>query len=76
MISHLANDYLNWNFAVGIILENLLCAILIPIAKILRRMGLSGWWSFLFLTGIGAIIGMWVLASCHWPALDRTKNSN
>ena len=49
--------------------------ILFPIAKILRRMGLSGWWSLLYLTGIGVIIGPWILAYCRWPAFDRGNNS-
>jgi hypothetical protein len=50
--------------------------ILFPIVKILRRIGLSGWWSLLYLTGIGTIIGPWILAYCRWPAFERTNNSN
>jgi hypothetical protein len=50
--------------------------ILFPIAKVLRRMGLSGWWSLLVLTGAGMIIGPWILAYCRWPALERTQISN
>ena len=45
-------------------------ALLIPTAKILRRMGFSGWWSPLTLTGVGLVAGLWVLAYRRWSALE------
>jgi uncharacterized membrane protein YeaQ/YmgE (transglycosylase-associated protein family) len=45
----------------------------LPAIKILRRTGLSEWWFLLIYTGIGAIIGLWVLAYCRWPALYRSS---
>jgi hypothetical protein len=35
-----------------------------------RRTGNSGWWSLLFFTGPGALIGLYVLADGRWPAFD------
>jgi hypothetical protein len=77
MINLVGNDHPNLAFAMAAACAVLLLPIvLFPIAKILRRMGLSGWWCLLYLTGIGIIVGIWVLAYCRWPALDRTENSN
>ena len=77
LISYIGNDHSGLAFALAAIFYALCCAlILIPLAKVLRRMGLSGWWSLLYLTGIGVIIGSWLLAYCRWPALDRDENSN
>jgi hypothetical protein len=42
----------------------------IPIMKIVQRTGRPGWWSLLLFTGVGLIIGLWVLAYCRWPAVD------
>jgi hypothetical protein len=44
--------------------------ILLPIAKIVRRTGYSGWWSLLFFTGPGLVVGLYLLAYCRWPAFD------
>jgi hypothetical protein len=46
----------------------------IPIAKIVQRTGRSGWWSLLFFTGAGVIVGLWMLAYCRWPSLDRQSS--
>jgi hypothetical protein len=48
----------------------------IPIAKIVQRTGRSGWWSLLFYAGPGLLVGLWLLAYCRWPALERTEHSN
>jgi hypothetical protein len=42
----------------------------LPIMKIVQRTGRAGWWSLLFFTGPGLIVGLWLLAYCRWPALD------
>jgi hypothetical protein len=42
-----------------------------PVAIIVERTGRSRWWAFLILTGPGAIVGLWMLALCRWPALER-----
>ena len=42
----------------------------IPVARILRRIGYSGWWSVLVIIPIANLIGLWVLAFIAWPS-DR-----
>ncbi len=42
----------------------------LPIMKIVQRTGRTGWWSLLFFTGPGLIVGLWLLAYCRWPAVD------
>ena len=59
--------------ALGILL---LAAIFVPMVKILRRMGRSGWWSILAVTGPGMIVGLWLLAYCRWPAVKEIERSN
>jgi H+/Cl- antiporter ClcA len=44
--------------------------ILLPVAKIVRRTGYSGWWSLLLFTGLGLVVGLYLLAYCRWPAFD------
>jgi dipeptide/tripeptide permease len=44
-----------------------------PIIKIVQRTGRTGWWSLLFFTGPGMIVGLWLLAYCRWPALDSAS---
>jgi hypothetical protein len=79
MSVHVGNIVINWGLTaialIGVIAVELF-VILFPIAKILRRMGLSGSWSLLSLTGIGAIIGPRILAYSRWPAVDQTDISN
>jgi uncharacterized membrane protein YhaH (DUF805 family) len=40
---------------------------LFPIAKILRRLGISGWWSLLTFIPVVNIISLWKLAYADWP---------
>ena len=42
-----------------------------PIAKILKRMGYSGWWTILAFVPLVNIIGLWVVSIIRWPAIDR-----
>ena len=46
----------------------------IPIARILRRIGFSGWWSILAIIPMVNVIALWVLAFTDWP--DRRTVSN
>jgi hypothetical protein len=46
-----------------------------PIAKIVQRTGRSGWWSLLFFTGPGIVVGLYLLAYCRWPVLESARNS-
>jgi hypothetical protein len=38
-----------------------------PLIKIMHRIGRSGWWSLLILTGH---LGIWLLAYTRWPAIE------
>jgi hypothetical protein len=40
----------------------------ISLVRILRRMGLSGWW--LLTIGFWPIT-LWILSRCRWPAFDE-----
>jgi hypothetical protein len=42
-----------------------------PAAKILKKMGYSGWWCLLYFVPFGVIIGLWVLATSKWPLEER-----
>ena len=39
-----------------------------PIAKILGRMGFSGWWTILAFVPLANFIGLWILAFIEWPS--------
>ena len=39
----------------------------IPISKVLRRVGFSGWWSILAVLPLVGIIALWVFAFVRWP---------
>ena len=59
--------------AVGVWLLVWLGALLIHMVltvAVLRKAGLSGWWSLLLLVPLGFIAGIWVLAYARWPAVD------
>jgi hypothetical protein len=52
-----------------------LVAAIIPAAKILRRMGYSGWWALLVPISPLNIIALWVLAFARWPADERSTRN-
>jgi hypothetical protein len=41
----------------------------IPIWRILRRLGLAPAWALLYFVPIGGLIGLWLLAWGRWPNL-------
>jgi hypothetical protein len=41
-----------------------------PAARILRRTGLSPWWSFLVLVPYVNVAALWVFAFASWPSED------
>jgi hypothetical protein len=47
-----------------------IAGLLIPIQRILRRAGFSGWWCLLLFVPFVNFIGLWVLAFKRWPALQ------
>lgn len=42
-----------------------------PIARILRRMGFSGWWVLLAIVPYVNVVGLWVVAFVKWPIENR-----
>jgi hypothetical protein len=46
---------------------------LIPVAKLLRRLGFSPGWSLLVLVPLVNLIALWALAFMRWP-IDRASN--
>jgi hypothetical protein len=59
---------------VGLIVVTLYVLVLIvPIAKVLRRVGFSGWWSILALVPLAGFIGLWIFAFARWPIDQRPR---
>lgn len=42
----------------------------IPVARIMRRTGYSGWWSLLVLIPLVNLVGLWAFAFARWPRVD------
>jgi len=39
----------------------------VPVSRILRRLGFSGWWTILAFIPWINVIGLWVIAFVRWP---------
>jgi hypothetical protein len=46
-------------------------ATLIPLQQIVSRTGYSRWWVLLIFVPLGNLVGLWLLAFCRWPAVDK-----
>jgi hypothetical protein len=44
-----------------------------PVARVLRRIGFSGWWSLLWIVPFVNIVALWVFAYRPWPR-DAASN--
>lgn len=53
-----------WHWLILLVYLFLVC---FPIARILRRVGLSGWWSLLAVIPLVNLIALWGLAFSRWP---------
>jgi hypothetical protein len=60
-LKHLALDYCNLYFV----------TLGVPVARILRRMGLSRWWVLVGFLPVLNLLGLWLLAFVRWPGRDR-----
>jgi hypothetical protein len=49
----------------------IIVGLLIPIQRILRRAGFSGWWCLLFFIPIANFVGLWMLAFKRWPTVVK-----
>lgn len=47
----------------------------IPVALILRRIGLSPWWAVLCVLPVISWVGVWALAFVRWPNVRRAEGS-
>ena len=48
-------------------------ASLVPAARILRRAGLSLWWSIFLVIPLVNVLALWALAYSRWPAADPPR---
>jgi hypothetical protein len=46
----------------------MVAVILYPIGRILKRIGMSPFWSVVALIPLGNLVGLWVLAFVDWPS--------
>jgi hypothetical protein len=64
----------DWTWMTGFGLAHLLwfavmvAIVLYPLGRILRRIGVSPFWSVLVFIPLVNLIGLWVLAFASWPA--------
>ncbi|HEX4301770.1 MAG TPA: hypothetical protein VHZ78_03195 [Rhizomicrobium sp.] len=65
---------LSWRVAVlvAVILAVMVFEI-VPLWRILRRAGFSGWWSLLRFVPLAHLVFFWVFAFAPWPALDERR---
>jgi uncharacterized membrane protein YhaH (DUF805 family) len=47
----------------------------VPAALILRRAGISGWWSLLIAVPLVNVIALWSFAFVPWPALSADNDN-
>ena len=58
----------HWLVVIG--LAFLVC---FPVARVLRRLGFSGWWALLWIVPFVNIAALWVFAYRRWPR-DAASN--
>ena len=63
----------NWSAMHWIIFTIVVAVFLYPIGRILRRIGLSPFWSVLALIPLVNIFGLWALALIDWPRDKSTS---
>jgi hypothetical protein len=70
-------DY-NWTWMTGyglthwLVFVVMIAAVLYPIGRILRRLGLSPFWSLLVFIPLVNLLSLWVLAFSDWPG-ERSR---
>jgi Na+/melibiose symporter-like transporter len=56
----------------GLLLVLLIFAIIfVPVVKIIRKAGYSGWWVLMWFVPIANIVMLWVFAFSDWPSLEK-----
>lgn len=71
----------NWTFMTNygvfhwLIFVAMVAIVLYPLGRILKRIGLSPFWSLLVFVPFVNLISLWVLAFSEWPAERKTERS-
>ena len=52
------------HWAIVVVILFLVC---FPVARILRRLGFSGWWALVWIVPLVNLIALWVFAYRPWP---------
>lgn len=53
-----------WHWLILLAYAFLVC---FPIARILRRLGLAGWWALLAIVPLVNLLALWIFAFARWP---------
>jgi predicted PurR-regulated permease PerM len=61
-----------WHWLVFVII---LAVLLVPVARVLRRVGFSRWWCIVTVIPLFGLIGLWVFAFVPWPAVDGPQGN-
>lgn len=59
-----------WTLIVVVIYLAVLIVYFKALARILNRMGYSGWWSLLSIVPIVNLVAVWMLSKAEWPGRD------
>ena len=63
-----------WHLLILLVLvPGILALTLVPIAKIVRRAGYSGWFCLMYFVPLVNLVMLWVFAFAEWPALDKNS---
>ncbi len=54
-----------------VIIVGFVAAHIIPIWRILKRMGFAPGWAFLFIAPFGTLVGLYLIAFSEWPIEKR-----
>ena len=47
----------------------------VPILRILKRAGLSGWWTVAYFVPLFGWLSLWLFAFSSWPAVDSSSRA-
>lgn len=63
-----------WHWIIVFIYLAILYAWIAAGARILKRLGFSGWWVLLSFLPIANIVGLWALSKADWPNLNKNDD--
>jgi len=53
-----------WHLLILLLYAFLVC---FPLARILKRLGVAGWWSLIALVPLVNLVALWIFAYSRWP---------